>query len=121
MSWKFRPRLIMDCTLAQAEGGGLTGEGRLFDRSLPGWSGGGLKHLSPGDFLQLHLRIPDLRCSVSVPLATVRWVQGSRMGVQIILMDADDRHQVRQLFHQALTLDGLVLNHDEEIVITAAE
>ena len=86
-----RPRFIVECTSSRVEHGGLIWNGRVLDLSIPGWSRLGLKGIIMGDLLQLHLHLPGQSQPLSVPLATVRWIQESRFGVAPILMDADDQ------------------------------
>lgn len=91
MDQQSRPRFIVECTGSRAENGLLVWNGRMLDLSIPGWSPNGLKGLQAGDLLQLHLHIPGESKPLSVRLATIRWAHESRVGVDPILMDADDQ------------------------------
>ncbi len=91
MEQQNRPRFIVECTGSRSEDGRLVWNGRMLDLSIPGWSRTGLKGLVAGDLLQLHLHLPGQPKPLSVRLATIRWIADSRVGVDPILMDADDQ------------------------------
>jgi hypothetical protein len=102
MEQQNRPRFIVECTGSRSEDGLLIWNGRMLDLSIPGWSRTGLKGLQAGDLLQLQMHLPGQSRPLSVRLATIRWANESRLGVDPILMDADDQ----------LRLSAFVKAHD---------
>ena len=92
----------------------------MLDLSIPGWSRTGLKGIAGWDLLQLHLHIPGQPKPLSVRLATIRWANESRLGVDPILMDADDQLRLNDFVSAHFPLPPF--NHDrrEQIVISDA-
>ena len=120
MEQQNRPRFIVECTGSRSEDGLLVWNGRMLDLSIPGWSRTELKGLQAGDLLQLHLHIPGQPKPRSVRLATIRWANESRLGVDPILMDADDQLRLNDFVSAHFPLPPF--NHDrrEQIVILDA-
>ncbi|MCE3222917.1 MAG: hypothetical protein K0S58_1097 [Nitrospira sp.] len=117
MEQQNRPRFIVECTGSRSEDGLLVWNGRMLDLSIPGWSRTGLKGLQAGDSLQLHLHIPGQPKPLSVRLATIRWADESRLGVEPILMDADDQLRLNT-FVNAGTTPTFSTDQKEQIVIS---
>lgn len=115
-----RPRFIVECTGSRSEDGRLIWNGRMLDLSIPGWSRTGLKGLQAGDVLQLHLHIPGQPKPLSVRLATIRWASESRLGVDPILMDADDQIRLYAFVSGHGTISRFSTDRKEQIVISDA-
>jgi hypothetical protein len=117
MEQQNRPRFIVECTGSRSEDGLLVWNGRMLDLSIPGWSRTGLKGLQAGDLLQLHLHIPGQEKPLSVRLATIRWANESHVGVDPILMDADDQLRLSAFVHDQDTVSPFSTDQKEQIVI----
>lgn len=120
MEQQNRPRFIIECTGSRSEDGLLVWNGRMLDLSIPGWSRIGLKGLQAGDLLQLHLHIPGQLRPLSVRLATIRWANDSRLGVDPILMDADDQLRLNDFVSAHVPLPSFSSDRREQIVISDA-
>jgi hypothetical protein len=118
MEQQSRPRFIVECTGSRSEDGLLVWNGRMLDLSIPGWSRTGLKGLQAGDLLQLHLHIPGQSKPLSVRLATIRWANESRLGVDPILMDADDQLRLSNYVNAHDRLPSFSADRNEQIVIS---
>ena len=113
-----RPRFIVECTGSLSEDGRLVWNGRMLDLSIPGWSPTGLRGLQAGDLLQLHLHIPGQPKPLSVRLATIRWANESRLGVDPILMDADDQLRLSAFVNAHDAMSVFRSGQKEQIVIS---
>jgi hypothetical protein len=118
MDQPVRPRFVVECTSSRDKEGGLIWNGRVLDLTIPGWSPLGLKGILTGDYLKLHLHLPDHQTPLSVPLAAVRWIDESRCGVDPILMDADDQLRLSRFMLQQTGQGSSSANHRDQIVIT---
>jgi hypothetical protein len=117
MEQQARARFIVECTGSRAEDGRLVWNGRILDLSIPGWSRKGLKGLVAGDLLQLHLHIPGQAKPLSVRLATIRWISDTRVGVDPILMDADDQMRLNAFAALHGAYPHFTTDRREQIVI----
>lgn len=117
MDQQSRPRFIVECTGSRAENGLMVWNGRMLDLSIPGWSPNGLKGLQAGDLLQLHLHIPGESKPLSVRLATIRWAHESRVGVDPILMDADDQLRLNAFTDAQGMCSPSTQDRSEQIII----
>ncbi|MCC2640732.1 MAG: hypothetical protein K0S45_1145 [Nitrospira sp.] len=115
-----RPRFIVECTGSRSEDGRLVWNGRMLDLSIPGWSRTGLRGLQAGDALQLHLHIPGQTKPLSVRLATIRWASESSLGVDPILMDADDQIRLHTFVSGHGNIAQFTTDSREQIVISDA-
>ncbi len=86
-----------------------------------GWSPNGLKGLQAGDLLQLHLHIPGESKPLSVRLATIRWAHESRVGVDPILMDADDQLRLNAFTDAQGMCSPSTQDRSEQIIIFDGE
>jgi PilZ domain len=74
---------------------GLVGQGTLLNLSVPGCLvETGLK-LKVGQFIQIRLTLTPAQGSLWIALAAVRWVQGSKAGVEFIRMSQEDQARLR--------------------------
>jgi len=90
MESRYSARVPVECSVVFA-GEALIGEGRVVDVSLPGCLMESPEAVKPGDYVQLKLFLPDQEPAIRVPLAVVRWAQGSRVGVEFIRSSEDDQ------------------------------
>ena len=114
------PKFIVHCSLSNVSAG-CADDGRIFDTSLPGTPRTSLHSLIDGDYLALNLRIPDDRRRVSVSLARVCWVQGSRFGVELLMMDSDERVRLNQFIDEYLPVELEFHDSQSELIIMAVE
>jgi hypothetical protein len=70
---------------------GFTHEGQVLDLSVPGCLIDSPVSPKKGDSLTLCLDLPQVGALFCVARAVVRWVQGSRFGVEFIEMDQTER------------------------------
>lgn len=94
-------RIVLQCSIVLASGIQV-GEGRVLDLS---WRGCLMETFVPikvGDTLQLRLSLPKPEPSMLVPQTVVRWVQGSRFGVEFMGMEEKDRVRLNRF----VTLQG---------------
>lgn len=71
-------------------------EGNILDLSVPGCLIESSVSVKKGDSLQLKLFLPGLKSSFSVELATVRWTEGFRFGVEFLKMHPDDQRRLEE-------------------------
>jgi len=72
-------------------------EGRVLDVSLPGCLIECVHALHVGDYVQLRLFFPDQARPMNVPLAAVRWVDDTKVGVEFIRSSKDDQVRLATL------------------------
>lgn len=89
MESRYSVRVPVECSVVFS-GDAMTGEGRVVDVSLPGCLME-TPYLKPGDYVQLKLSLPDQKATLNVPLAVVRWTDGSRIGVEFIRSSEEDQ------------------------------
>ncbi len=114
------PKFIVHCVLSRLAMG-CAEEGRIFNACLAGTLRTTLYSLIDGDYLALKLSIPEDRRPVAVRLAKVTWVQGGRFGVELLMMDADERVRLSQFLDEHLPLELEFQDSRSELTITAAE
>ena len=77
--------------------------------------------LIDGDYLAIQLHVQTDRRPLSVSLARVLWIQGERFGVELLIMDADERIRLDQFLETTLPLELEVQSTRSELIISAAE
>lgn len=83
MKDRYAPRMAVQCPIIfQSETG--VGQGTALNLSLPGAAVEIQKPVPIGRHLRLNVFLPDGQPSLKVILATVRWVQGLRFGVEFL-------------------------------------
>ena len=90
MKPRYHPRVMVQAS-AVFTMGGLTGEGQVLDLTVPGCLIDSPLSPQKGDSLALHVELPEARAAFRVALGVVRWVQGTRFGVEFIEMDQQER------------------------------
>lgn len=107
--------ILSAVAMGRAERGRITDSG-LVDAPHP------TSHsLIDGDYLALKLQVPEDHRPVSVGLARVTWAQGSRFGVELLMMDADERARLNGFLEEHLPLELEFQDPQEELTSTAAE
>ena len=113
-------RFVVHCILSAAAMG-CAEKGRIIDSGLVGAPHPTSHSLIDGDYLALKLQVPEDRRPVSVGLARVTWAQGNRFGVELLMMDADERARLNGFLEEHLPLELEFQDSQEEITITAVE
>ncbi len=90
MKARYFPRAVVQGS-AVFNVGGLIGEGQVIDLTVPGCSIDGSHSPKKGDSLELCLDLCQAGAMFSVIRGVVRWVQGSRFGIEFIEMDQTER------------------------------
>ncbi|MBA2485917.1 MAG: hypothetical protein H0V35_07430 [Nitrospira sp.] len=114
------PKFVVHCVLSSLAMG-CAEEGRIFDACLDGTIRTTFHSLIDGDYLALKLSIPEHCRPLSVRLAKVTWAQGGRFGVELLMMDADERVRMSQFLDEHLPLELEFQDSRSELIITAAE
>ena len=87
---------------------GRVGEGQVLDLTVPGCLIDSQCSPQKGDSLELCLDIPRIGFMFRVTRGVVRWVEGSRFGVEFIEMDQPERLRynatVGRLLHERLVI-----------------
>ena len=120
MTRRSHPKFVVFCVLSHPTMG-CAEEGRIFDTSFSGISRTALPSLMDGDHLTLKISIPEHHRPVMVKLAKVNWVQGGRFGVELLMMDADERGRLGHLIGEHVPLAFEFQDSRSELIITAAD
>jgi hypothetical protein len=119
MKPRYSQRVAVCCSVIFAGDGGV-GEGRLLDVSLPGCLLESAASLKSGDYVQLRLFLPDLQSPLHVPLAAVRWVDGTRVGLEFIRTSHEEQSRLRQFVRGKSRTAGRKTAWTEGIVVIGA-
>ena len=95
MQTRYSQRVSVDFSVMFA-GESIVGEGRILDLSLPGCLLESPEKMTAGEYLQLRLFLPDRPTPLHVTLAAVRWVNGSKLGIEFIRTTQDEQHRLEQ-------------------------
>ncbi len=87
---RYSSRVPVECSVVFA-GDGIVGEGRALDVSIPGCLLESPQATRVGDYVRLRLFLPDDKPPLSIQLAVVRWVEGTRFGVEFIRSSSQDQ------------------------------
>jgi hypothetical protein len=88
-------RLLVHCILSDASVG-CADQGKIFEIGQHETLRTTFHQLIDGDHLAVKIRIPDEARPVSVRLAKVSWMQGERFGVELLVMDVDERARLNR-------------------------
>lgn len=113
-------RFVVHCVLSNVAAGSAD-QGRVYDVSLDDTLCTTFHSLIDGDYLMLKLQIPENPLPVWVHLARVTWVQGSRFGVELLLMDVNERIRLSHFTDERPPLQLELDAPRSELTITAAE
>jgi hypothetical protein len=95
MAFQLHRQVAINCILSRGSEG-LQGEGCVYDLSTPLQPMATADSLQPGDFIKLHLWIPDEDSHISVNLAEVQWVKPNCIKVDLLTVDPPDRTRLNQ-------------------------
>ncbi|HKE62241.1 MAG TPA: PilZ domain-containing protein [Nitrospira sp.] len=93
---RYAPRVELICKVVLV-GERSRYEGRVLDVSLPGCLIECIHALHVGDYVQLRLFFPDQARPMDVSLAAVRWIDGTRIGVEFIRSSKGDQVRLATL------------------------
>ena len=88
-----RDRLFMTCPVMFA-GVPFIGEGYLLNLSPVGCTVECERSVLDGSYMRLRVLLPDHVPSIDIDLAAVRWVRGSRFGVEFLHLPAQERSRL---------------------------
>lgn len=95
MQTRYSQRVTVECSVVLS-GDRVVGEGRILNVSMPGCLLKSAVGLKTGDYVQLRLFLPDLKAPLHVPLAAVRWVDGSLYGLEFIRTSYEEQDRLEQ-------------------------
>lgn len=113
-------KLLVHCILSDAAMG-CAEEGKVFDVGQRGTLRTTFHHLIDGDHLSVKIQLHDERRPVSVHLAKVSWIQGERFGVELLVMDVDERLRLNRFLEAKLPLELEFQDSHTELTIRAAD
>jgi PilZ domain len=103
MKPRYRPRVTVQASAVFIVGG-ISGEGRVLDLTVPGCLIESPLSPQKGDSLALRVKMSQVGSTFRVTRGVVRWVHGRRFGVEFIEMDPLERQRynaiVDKLLHQ---------------------
>jgi hypothetical protein len=83
-----------------------TEEGNLMNLSVSGCGIESVSRLQVGDNLTVLVHLPDGKPPMEIDVATVRWAQGDRLGLQFLRLRQEERERLSQ-FIDALETDTI--------------
>jgi hypothetical protein len=95
MSLQVHRQVAINCILSKGSEG-LQGEGCVYDLSVPRQPMSTPETLRPGDFVKLHLWIPDEDSHISINLAEVQWVKPDCIKVDLLTVSPPDQTRLNQ-------------------------
>ncbi len=113
-------KFVVHCVLSDLAMG-CAEQGRIFDVGPGGTLRTTFHKLIDGDYLALKLQVRDECSPVAVNLARVMWIQGERFGVELLMMDTDERLRLNRFLEENLPLELEFQDSHAELTIRAAE
>ncbi len=97
MNTRHRLRLPLRCPVIFASDG-FVGEGTIVDLGVPGCAVQSCVVPLPGEYVRLHVLIPDEEGPLEVHIAKVRWSKPQRFGVEFLKVSHGQQIRVGRLF-----------------------
>jgi len=120
MNHRYSERIPVECG-AVFSGENMCGEGRVIDVSLPGCLMESPELVKVGDYMRLRLFLPDQAAPLNVPLAVVRRVDGSFIGLEFIRSSDEDQARLTRYVRRSFTVPRKVISRwDHGIELMAA-
>ncbi len=113
-------KLLVHCILSDVAMG-CAEQGKIFDVGHSGTLPTTFHNLIDGDHLAVKIQIPAERRPILVNLAKVSWIQGERFGVELLVMNVDERARLNRLLEAKLPLELEFQDSHAELTIRAAE
>jgi len=99
----------------------MCGEGRVIDVSLPGCLMESPELVKVGDYMRLRLFLPDQAAPLNVPLAVVRRVDGTFIGLEFIRSSDEDQARLTRYVRRSFSVLRKVISRwDHGIELMAA-
>ncbi|GEM_PF-3114994 len=117
MYCRVRPRHLVDCLVSRSGDGPLEAEGRVFDVSVPGCWCPSRKPLVLGQYVQARLRLPIPEKSIAVRLAAVTWTHEAHFGLEILMMDVEDKARLMHYLESQVCLPRYLRVRLQEVVV----
>lgn len=114
MQTQHRLRLLLRCPVFFASDE-FVGEGTILDLGVPGCAVDSDIAPLPGDYVRLHVLMPDEDGAIEVALGKVVWAKQQRFGVEFLKFSNGRQVKLGRLF-RALTLDRVEDIGQAEIV-----
>lgn len=120
MNHRYSERIPVECG-AVFSGENMSGEGRVIDVSLPGCLMESPELVKVGDYMRLRLFLPDQTAPLNVPLAVVRRVDGSFIGLEFIRSSDEDQARLTRYVRRSFSVPRKVISRwDHGIELMAA-
>lgn len=120
MNHRYSERIPVECG-AVFSGENICGEGRVIDVSLPGCLMESPELGKIGDYIRLRLFLPDQSSPLNVPLAVVRRVDRSFIGLEFIRSSDEDQARLMRYVRRSFPVPGKVVGRwDQGIELMAA-
>lgn len=113
-------KFVVHCMISRTAMG-CAEDGRIFDAAFAETLHLTLHSLVDGDYISIKLHNPENHRPVWVKLAKVIWVHAGRIGVELLMMDSDERDRLGQFIGEHDSLELEFRNARPELIITAAE
>jgi len=120
MEQRHKLKFIVHCRLSAAATG-CAEKAQIFDLDRTTLRRTTFHRLIDGDYLAIKLQIERDRRPISVSLARVLWIQGERLGVELLVMDADERSRLKTCLETDFSLELEFQETRSELIIHAAE
>lgn len=105
MTRRYSERIEVNCRSIFTMGS-MVGEGEVLDLSNPGCLIESTALVNKGASLHLKIFLRGPKLPLTIDLAVVRWVNGSRFGVEFIKMSEVDRAQLTSFLAESLETFG---------------
>ena len=120
MNHRYSERIPVECG-AVFSGENICGEGRVIDVSLPGCLMESPELVKLGDYIRLRLFLPDQSSPLNVPLAVVRRVDRSFIGLEFIRSSDEDQARLTRYVRRSFPVPGKAVGRwDQGIELMAA-
>ena len=95
MSYQIHSQIAINCILAKGSAG-LEGDGCCYDLSVPHRKVSPPDNLQVGDYVRLHLWLPDEDSHISIDLAEVEWIKNHWIKVELLSVSPEIQTRLRQ-------------------------
>lgn len=118
MSIRLHSRITIDCMLSQGVQG-LRGDGCVYEMSRSRPQVSNPSKLRVGDYVKMHLWLPDDNSHILIELAEIQWIKDHWIKAELIVVSPTDQMRLKQF----MASQGQFLRHShtvsEQILIRA--